>query len=86
MSLINLMVERQGAETVMELHGTVAMVIYAVTFVLALVSASLGVVAFRREGLSKVAAAIAIGMSGSSLASYVALLIGNVIMALLQRA
>lgn len=92
MSVMNWMfAQRTGDEGVMEpgsealigLYSTVTMVIYAVTFVLALVSTIVGIRAVRREGLSKVAAAIAIGMSGSSLASYVALLIGNVLMALL---
>ncbi|MFT4166418.1 MAG: hypothetical protein QM650_14365 [Microlunatus sp.] len=93
MTVLNLMMARQatdedgmmaqGGETLMALHGTVTMVIYAVTFGLALVSTILAAKAFRRKGLSKVAAAIAIGMSGSSLATYVALLIGNVLMAFL---
>ena len=85
LSLVNLMVERQGAEAMAELHSTLSMAIYAATFALALVSTILGMVALRRQGLSKVTAAIAIGMSGSALVSYVALIIGQVMMAVIQR-
>ena len=85
LSYLNLVVARQGAETVARLHSTVSLTIYAVTLVLAIVSTIVGIKAIRRDGRSKVAAAMAIGMSGSALVGYLALLIANLVLALLQR-
>ncbi len=66
--------------------GVVTTVANAAILVLALVALVLGIVACRRPGLSKLGGAIAIGVGGSAVASYAALLIGGLVMTLIVAA
>lgn len=66
--------------------GLMTTVANATMLVLALIALVLGIVACRRAGLSKVGGAIAIGVGGSAVATYVALLIGGLAMTLIVTA
>ena len=67
-----------------QLLSVLSTAVYGVDFLLSLVSTVLGIKACRRPGLSKLAAGIAVGVSGSSLVSFAAMLLGMGIFALIS--
>lgn len=74
-----------NVEATMATFSMLATVVYGVTLVLALAAFVVAVLAWRRPGLSKVAAALALGASGSTAATFLAAATGNGLLALLQR-
>lgn len=65
-------------------HNALLMAANITMFVLALVALILGIVACRRTGLPKVGGAIAIGVGGSTVVSYLSLLLGGLILTLVM--
>lgn len=76
--VINKLIASQPGEDQISMaaFSAITTAIYGVNMVIAVIATILGIIAWRRPGRSKIAAALTLGMSGSALVAFAALLIG----------